>query len=293
MSYWSKNDLNFLIKNYSKKGAEFCAKNLNKSKNSIYVKAHRLNLKVPKKLKKKLQQEKLDYIKKQKTDFKINTQLFIKNFTKESAYILGLIYADGSITSCENSGHCKNKIIINLVAEDANNLLDVFLKTGKWAKHYVQQKNRRKQMNINTSNRPLVHFLIKNGYSPRNKTSPDKLLNIIPLNLRQYWFRGFVDGDGSFGFYPKKRAKYFSISGPYNQDWNFMINLFKKLSIKKFKISHYISNKTGHKYSQLRTQNKDGINKIGKYIYKRFVIDKIGLNRKYNKWAEIIKYSYR
>lgn len=285
---WTKSDIETLKENYSTNGPEYCSTLLKRTKQSVSAKAFKIGLKVPISLKSKIQSEASN--KHTTNKYKVKSHLFISNFTKESIYIMGLLFADGCIFSNETIGNKKNKILLNIVAEDGDSLFNTFCATGEWARHYKAAKDRKKQMRISTSNRPLVHFLLDHGYCPNSKTSPNKLISLFPEHLKHYWFRGFVDGDGCFGFYPQKRVKMFSITGPYDQDWSFITDLFKSLLINTYSIRKEIT-KCGHKYSQMRISNKDGIIKIGKFIYQNFPSDTIGLTRKYDKWMNIINHS--
>ncbi len=201
--------------------------------------------------------------------------------TPEAAYILGLLWADGSIG---NDG----KIVIGMVSEDLDSLIDIFLKTGNWkVRNYIPKQNNKKPVTIiSCANVEFSRYLEKYDYIAKTNASADKILSIIPNNLRRYWFRGLIDGDGCFS----KSA--FSCYSSYNQDWKYFISLCESLGV-KYSIDkrNRISKENGriHQSSNIRISNKNDILKLGNYIYSDYLIDGIGLSRKYNKYLEIVK----
>ncbi len=213
----------------------------------------------------------------------VNFKLFDENFTKESSYVLGLLWADGHIMK-------KSKLTsINLVSDDISNIKDVFLKTGNWRistqfKKFFKGKEVNPQIKISTTTWGLYHILEKYNYLQKSTASPDDILSELPQNLRRYWFRGYLDGDGCIRF---KNKKYMGVvfTGTYNQDWNFLINLCESLNI-KFLIEKFVVKLGG--YSQFIIYKKYDVLKFCKFIYDDF--DDIGLKRKYYKFLEIEKY---
>lgn len=213
----------------------------------------------------------------------VNFKLFDENFTKESSYVLGLLWADGHIMK-------KSKLTsISLVSDDISDIKDVFLKTGNWRigtqfKKFFKGKEVNPQIKISTTTWGLYHILERYNYLRKSTVSPDDILSELPPNLRRYWFRGYLDGDGCIRF---KDNKYMGVvfAGSYNQDWNFLINLCKSLSI-KFLIEKFVVKLGG--YSQFIIYKKYDVLKFCKFIYDDF--DNIGLKRKYCKFLEIEKY---
>jgi len=197
------------------------------------------------------------------------------------SYILGFIYADGHV--CKNG----NEISIMIGEKDFENIKDIIIKTGKWSIkkriRLLKQTNKKyvsgcfryhsKQTNL---------FLTKNDYREKSYLSPFKILNKIPKELHNNFFRGYIDGDGSFSFYGKKSCK-FNICSSIGQDWSCMVDLLKKLHIDVYKVYKY-KRKNGNS-SLLSISNKWDIIKLGEYLYKDS--EEIRLERKYEKYLEI------
>jgi hypothetical protein len=111
-------------------------------------------------------------------------------------------------------------------------------------------------------------------------------LSKIPNELKHYFFRGLIDGDGSFYF--KDYTRQFALTSSYEQDWDYFERLCEYLGI-KYKIKRVINfnkkTKKENKSSVLRILGKEII-KLGEYIYKG---DDFGLSRKINKYKKIKK----
>lgn len=212
---------------------------------------------------------------KNKSSFDINLEQFTSPNTPEVCYILGLIWADGYI---QKTGAIK----VALIKDDMEEVYHIFLKTGKWNMSYRERENRKVQMQVYKNHTSLRDFLYKNGYQSKSNGSADKILSIIPENLKHYWFRGLVDGDGCF--YTNKNQKCVSISSSYGQDWTYMERLSKGLNI-NYHI-HRRHGKTGSN-SSFYISDLNSIIKFSEFIYNDYVNDKIGFSRKYKKWLDI------
>jgi hypothetical protein len=132
-----------------------------------------------------------------------------------------------------------------------------------------------------------MNFLIENDYDKKSYTSANKILSKIPNEIKHYWFRGLIDGDGCFYHYtPKKGStlRQFVLTSTYEQDWTYFENLCKELEI-KYTIKRIKNIKSAS--SVIRITNKKGIKKLGEYIYQNFKKDSIGLIRKFNKFKLI------
>jgi hypothetical protein len=117
--------------------------------------------------------------------------------------------------------------------------------------------------------------------------SADKILSLIPYNLKSYFYLGVVDGDGCFYYKnnDKNVVRQFSISSTYEQDWSYVEDIFRLLNI-KYSIQRTL--RKNSKYSQIRITNKIDIYNFGNFIYENINIDNIGLDRKYNKFKLIV-----
>lgn len=313
--FWKLDEEKYLIDNYSELGPEKCASFLKKKRKSVISKARKLNLSFRttvvlslediewlkenyKTYGAKFCSKKLNipyrnfarYVKKFKilltskeksnlySDFRADKFLNIQ--TPEVSYILGLLWADGFID--KPNAISKNRIQCALVEEDFLDIENIFLLTGKWNIHKRFPKNRKPIKEAIIGNVELWNFLVENDYHIKSITSADKVLSLIPQELKHYFWRGYFDGDGWFNF--QKGIKYcFGLSSNLNQDWNFVIDLFKTLEIKY----HISKRETSHgNSSQICAHNFDGVKKFANYIYQNY--DNIGLKRKYFKYIEML-----
>lgn len=269
---WSDNDLKFLNNNYAKYGVNYCTEKLNVNRRRIISKANSLGLKT-------------DIIIKSenKNKLKVNYDLFNNNFTKESVYILGLLWADGHVRK-------ENKTTsISCIESDINEVIPIFLKTGNWMisnsiKKYFNNNQVKTQKKISTTTWGLFNILEKYGFLNKSIGCPINLLNIIPYNLKKYWFRGFLDGDGCIRL-GKKYGSSIVFSGPYNQNWLFLENLCNELKIANFLIDRRIVKLGGHSYFTIYRKNDVKI--LGNFLYSNY--DNIGFSRKYKKYLDVIE----
>ena len=282
ISELTENDIKYIKDNFPKHGVKFCADQLN-------IKRNVLNNLIYKKLKLKLSKEiknKILFNNKKKFletnySYNVDADQFINIKTKEVVYILGLIWADGYIHKFKNRE--KGIITISLVSEDMNDLLDIFNKTGKWTISSRNRKNRKPATQLSTTNSNIVNFLIDKKYISKGTDSACEILELIPEDLKYYWFRGLFDGDGCF-YIDKQKRKKITIASTHEQNWSYLENILNKLQI-RFSIYKSI-NKKNHKQSSLYIANKEGVEKFLHYIYKNYENDGIGLKRKYKKYQE-------
>lgn len=208
----------------------------------------------------------------------------LKNFTDEEIYILGFLWADGYLNGSDRKRNLQCEIVYN----DFICLEKIFDKVGRWGrfKRKASIKNgvsRQSRMSLIISDTKLIDKFFLLDFDKKSFVCPYKLLKKIPKNKHYLFYRGYVDGDGCF--YITDRAKQFSLSSTYDQDWSHIENLFKNLNIKKYKIQKNIS-KLGHQDSRIRTSNIDDLTKLVNYLYQDRL--DIGLKRKYDKVASYI-----
>jgi len=274
---WNEDDDNWLRINYPVFGPTKCSELLNLRKPQIEGRVHKLKIKLPIELKNLLQS-----IKSNKCN--INPDLFYNITAKEISYLLGLIWADGFLNPSKN-GYNHN-LGFTMVKEDIENIKPILDSIGKW--NYYERKQPidtwKPSINVITNNKRIFKYLVENDYDKKSKVSADKIISKIPDDLKHYFFRGLIDGDGCFYYYKPKNGstiRQFALTSTYEQDWCYFENLCKQL-----KINYRIKRTTNSKSSSsvIRITNKDGIEKLGNYIYNNFEKDKIGLIRKFNKF---------
>ena len=279
---WTEYELKILKENYSQHGSEYVSKIINRTTRSILWKAFELNIEVDNIYKCKRISETKRNSHKNFSDFKVNPEQFLNINTKEISYILGFLWADGYLF--------KDAINMWLKREDCEDIKNIFDKTGLWNNYYryKNSKFRKEQMCFQTNNRFIFDFLVENKYKEKSLVSPNEILSLIPEELKNYFFRGYFDGDGSIGKYEKYKSVYMSFTSTYDQDWSFIEKLFNNLDIKfKSKISKYVTNQGNlTKTSRVVIQNKKDIIKFCNYIYGNSY-DNYGLKRKYKIYEKI------
>lgn len=280
---FSEEQKQFLINNYPNKGSVYCSEILPFSPKQICSKAHKLGLLLLPEIKKKIQQLNGKNIKKNKIEktfeeYHVNPIQFFKPQTREVAYILGILWADGYLL------HKISYIIsLQLVLSDLLDIKHIFDFAGKWCFYTRKRPNRKEQGTLTTTNKPLFNFLSQHNYIAKNNKSADSILQIIPDNLKLYWFRGLIDGDGCFYQSKNKMINQFSISSSYNQNWHFAENLFKYLDI-NYSIRRSQNKSKTNSSSMIRITGIQNIIKLGSFIYPNNEFDGIGFSRKYNKY---------
>lgn len=198
---------------------------------------------------------------------KVNADGFIRIDTLAHAYILGLLWADGTIIFANNEAKTP-QIKHSAKKEDNQDFRKIFQYTGNWGLYETRnqgsftKKNNILEVNW-TSNRELGEFLIEMDYRDKNK-SPIKIINKLNDIEKQLWFRGFFDGDGSVSIFPKGHHS-ITFTGSKNQDWSFISELFNNIGIEKYK-KRIVESRNAF-FSQIRITNKRDIKTFQNYLY--------------------------
>lgn len=263
---FTNEELSFIAKHYPTNGIEYCAIALNRNKSVIKQKAYSMGIRLLK---------------------RINIEQFLNINTKEIAYILGLIWADGNISFANNNAKTP---IVKHTSKPSDNV--IFLKilnsVGSWNsfsnKNIGSYAKTPKMISTNwISSRLLGEFLINHNYKLKH-LSPDLILSKIPPNLKHYWFRGYFDGDGSVTIKYKGHHS-IAFTSCAEQDWGFVVSLFHEIGILNYKIR--IINSRGGKSSQIRVSNKSDLLKFEEYLYLNYSDDELGLPRKRMQFNEL------
>jgi len=284
--FFSEKDIQIIKKYYPLHGSKYCCEILNRSNKSIRKKAAKLGIKVLPNTRSTIQKRNSNKRSPKPFDkYKVHPNTFINCQSKEAAYILGLLWADGYIIS----KHYTHSIKLECIKKDILTFYNTFQKTGDWGLLFRSRKNKQPQGLIHTSNKPLVTYLISNNYGPYNIKSANNILNNIPEHLHKYWYRGLIDGDGCWYINKKNYCYQFSLAGSYKQDWTYFENLLDKLKI-KYSISRRVQlrkNADNTKSSVIRITGQLNLIKLGTFIYDKHDIDNIGLQRKHDKYKSI------
>ena len=263
----------FIKKYFPIFGVGYCRKKLNKTTSQIesFV------------LKNKIKSNK---------DYKCDINDYINLWTPEIVYTLGFLWADGSVSKASKKSYL---ISVTVTKSDSSYLKKVLDKWGdfKW-KTYEKKALQRVYKGQVISGKPCVmfylsdkyisNFLVENDYEIESKSSPFKILNLIPDHLKHYWWRGYFDGDGCFVFKMNENGKSPSVkiqlSSNIDQDWKFFEILCEELGIR---CSIYKTRSKLGKGSTVNIGNVNGCIKFFEFIYKNYENDKIGYERKFIK----------
>lgn len=267
--------IDWLIANYPALGIAECAKHLGLLKSQVVTKARELYLKQNPERKFMSASEGW---KNRERNFRVDPNQFFNVKTPEAAYFLGFLWADGYL----GKGIKEHRIAIEIKTSDFICLEPLLKKIGKWSICHRQRENRSPQSAATTNNKPLHNFLADKGYRAKSNQSACSIINHVPIHLRNYWFRGLIDGDGHID-----KSGHLGISSGFNQDWEYMIDICKKIGI-NYSIRKWIS-KLGHGASEFRmTKRAESIYFLD-WVYHEYPNDKIGLDRKYSTYIECSK----
>jgi len=205
-----------------------------------------------------------------------NSHLIINS--PEFAYLLGLLWGDGSIYNSKYEG--RNKYVyIGINESDFEYVRHLF--DNDWIIKTRTRTNRTnsiteaKNHNVNFSS-----FLFKNKYHEKSIKSPTDILTNIPENLKHYFWRGYSDADGCFYVSKNEKTFQYALAGSYEQNWKDFEDLLKSLDI-KYTVKRSELKKS--KYSVVRFCSKTDFLNFGKYIYQgKF----FGFDRKYEKFIK-------
>jgi hypothetical protein len=151
--------------------------------------------------------------------YKTNHDFFKVIDTEVKAYLLGLIFADGTVTT--KKGNRQSQIVISLQEEDGY-ILELFKNIVE--KNIiisnppaVQKRNFKKRAIISATSDILAQDLYNLGCKP-NKTFVGINFPDIPEEMKRHFIRGFLDGNGSIVHkivtYKYKRKKSFILQNP-------------------------------------------------------------------------------
>jgi hypothetical protein len=284
---WTQEEIDFLKENYPTKGGEYCTEKLNRTKSALSKKVRRIGIKVNKETISELNRagQKKFQDNRPNSDFKVNVEQFLDIKKPEVAYFLGYFWADGYLLTS------RNELRFEIATEDMDMIKNVMDSLGEWNYNYRQRDVKyKKSTSAVTSNARLTNFMFDNDYHLKSKVSADKILSKIPDNLKHYFFRGLVDGDGCIRVRDGKIIGYeITITSTINYDWGFVEELFTKLNL-NYKIYRKKHNDGGKSVIIVYSENAKT---FGDYIYKGYENDKIGLPRKYEKYLKCLELNKR
>ena len=202
-----------------------------------------------------------------KIRFPRNSDIFERIDSKEKAYWLGFLYADGGIV--------KNVLRVNLSEKDEAHLykLKQFLECSRHEIKHNDKTVGEKTFPIvylSLGDKKLISDLERLGCVPRKSlilkfpTSSQ-----VPREFLSHFIRGYFDGDGSVSVYKKKNRIQISFTGTFN----FLESLKTELKNPMLKIENK------EKFGVLHFDGKEQVYSIYKYLYQNSYSD-IELERK-------------
>lgn len=267
-------EIQIIRDNYPVHGGRWCADALNMPIKRVTRKAVHLNLRVNDSIKRSMQSTRGKKYGGNKPShcYRVDFNCFLE-FTPTTSYLLGLLWADGYVLTS------RNRIAIEVLAEDSVQIESLFSQTGKWTVQERTRSGRKKQRCISTHNKYLCNLLCSWNYNNK-KLLPPILLNYLPSELLPHWLRGYFDGDGCLYTQEKHYLCQCSFAGHYDQDWEFLSKICQSLAASYRVIKS--ESKKGHRHSRLLLCGKNNVRKLLDYIYTNS--DGIRLKRKHDKY---------
>ncbi len=250
-----KSEEDCLLKHFKVMGAKFCAQTLNIKVGRVYHMAKFLGLKYARHYVSRVDISKL--------------------LTPKGIYLLGFLWADGSIRKNVHEVRCA------FLKSDADVINHIFRYTGDWKEKTFKPKendgsHRKEITEFSVYDKNFYDFLKESDYRDKSTRTPTKILAKIPPDLRHYFWRGYFDGDGCF------HKNIANICGPIEQEWDDFIKLLNNINIQyNFKLYDMIAGKS----SRITICGYDNVLKLGIYLYQG---ELFGLQRKLDKFKSII-----
>jgi intein-encoded DNA endonuclease-like protein len=216
----------------------------------------------------------LNSLSKSNTKYKIDRDYFSKIDTRDKAYILGLLFADGAI--------CKNvkQVRLKLADIDLLKTINKHLKYNKPLIKLTKEKDHHKDISmIIICCSKIYNDLIKLGCKP-NKTFDNNLPKISKKYMPDFC-RGFFDGDGCIYYTKKYSASEVSMISTID----FCTEMGEYLLTQNIKTSYHQDKRYDDRILTLRIRDINSVINFYKLIYKD-IKDQIFLKRKlahYNK----------
>jgi intein/homing endonuclease len=210
---------------------------------------------------------------------------FFKTWSRNSSYILGLLFADGSL---ENASYIRGKYI-RLTSTDFSLIEQV--RKALNSQHKVvtipPSGNRKEKYLLRIGSHKIYNDLENLGLHPRK--SLDMELPHIPYRFLSDFVRGYFDGDGCMAFENTKNKPYNRLKVIFTSgSKNFLCSLASVLKVRC--IGSLGSVCDSHNSYQLLYRSINAL-KILEFIYAKTEERKLlYLDRKYNKYKTMTLY---
>jgi hypothetical protein len=231
--------------------------------------------------------------------YTLNQHYFDVIDTEEKAYFLGLLYADGSISSNKNytitiSLQLSDKAVLDKFNKEIDSNRPIYFKKP------FAKSNKNLTCNglyiLNIHSKHMCSALTRLGCHP-NKTFTLKFPTSeqVPEHLLRHFIRGLWDGDGCFSYgvsnNKKKKSKenYFCANFVGTED---MCENIKYFLNKRLKVNFYIKKPKDCRLTT-RLLQTGGKRQVGRLLLWLYQDCKVFIDRKYNKLLEIMKSIYK
>jgi len=208
-----------------------------------------------------------------KRGFPRDVNYFSQINSKEKAYWLGYIYADGCVSNMRNT--------LSITSTDFEHLEKFKLAIGSINKIIPMKDNRfenAKQCFIfGVNDAKIKQDLINLGCVP-NKSLLLKSIPNIDKDLISHFLRGYFDGDGSLHWTANK----FRVS--FVGTYDFLVNIRSILGLEQLSLNQNMLAKDTY---QLQISGKNDVKRILQFLYLDSE-ENIRLNRKYDKSIECL-----
>lgn len=216
---------------------------------------------------------------------------FFKSWSPQMAYVLGLVYSDGTIEDVRKSSRT---CYLGITSKDKDLVLDVQKVMSSQHNLYHRREHKYKFPNqragtskenwtLRIGSKKLFDDLVKLGIEPRKSLSLK--FPKISNEYVSFFIRGYFDGDGSISTYIPKGRKSYRVRITFTCGSKQFLKFLSKRINKMLGISDkniYFQ----HAYKLI--YNKHDSLKVLKFLYKN--LDKAPyLDRKYNKYQEYLE----
>jgi len=215
---------------------------------------------------------------------KIFNKDFFKNWSHKMAYVLGLIYADGSIEDVRKSSRTcyltissNDKSLLEQVKKALSSEHTIYSRKPRIVKFnsgksYLCKEN----FNIRIGNKVMFDDLIDLGLTPRK--SLDMRFPKIPFRYFNHFLRGYFDGDGCVMIKVRKGQNAKEVRVVFTSGCKHFLNIISRKLNFYLEIKNKKANGNGEAFN-LAYRKRDGL-KILSFMYRG--LDKAPfLDRKY------------
>ena len=216
--------------------------------------------------------------------YKVNENFF-KTWSRSSSYVLGLLFADGSL---ENAPYIRGKYV-RITSTDHSLIEQV---KGSLNSHHKvvtipPSGNRKEKYLLRIGSHKIYNDLENLGLHPRK--SLDMELPHIPYRFLSDFVRGYFDGDGCVAFENMKNRPHNKLKAIFTSgSKNFLVSLSKILKNRCLGKLNKVYD--SHRSYQLIYNSIDAL-KILEFIYSKVETrNLLYLDRKYYKYKNLISY---